>query len=95
MDYICNLLHFYSSKKDFDINLNSGHISPKSIAFIEETGQIWTHWTFFVPSKLEFSRLRDMVEEHDHIIKDILQGGGDEWRHRQPVRRIQLPCRVL
>lgn len=63
MNYIDKLFHFYETTKSFQIHLRQGVISPNSICFLKETGQIYTQGTFIGVCKERFEALELRVLE--------------------------------
>lgn len=72
MKYIGNLLHFYDTTESFEVHRRQGLISPDSICFLNQTGQIYTQGAIFGICKERFEVLEKLALEHDAKIKNIL-----------------------
>lgn len=78
MAYINNWFHLYETEENFNLNKERGLINPNSICFIEETGQIGTQNSLFAINKKDYSQLKELVENHNKILKNILGTEGEE-----------------
>lgn len=72
MNYISNWFHFYETTESFEIHRKQGVIDPKSICFLKETGQIYTHNSLFGICKERFEQLELLVMQHDKLLKGLL-----------------------
>lgn len=72
MAYIDKWFHFYGTKEAFDEHMNANVISPTSICFIDETGQIAAQGSLFGVNKIDYSNLKNQVQKHEEDLRNIL-----------------------
>ena len=81
---ISNTLVYFENKSTFEEELNSGEISTKSIVFIRETGEIWTHGKYYT----EYEKVKKVLFESGpgsvadaikNLRKSILGGASEDY----------------
>ena len=72
MNYIKKWFHFYETTDSFLVHKRQGFISPDSICFIKQTGQLYAQGSLFGICSERYNTLEQLVYTHDAKMKDIL-----------------------
>lgn len=94
MHYLENWFHFYSTEELFNYHKEQELISPSSICFIDETGQIYTNESFFGIDKRDYAELKEFVQDIDSRVRKIL-GTDVPDCHVGPVSNLKDILKVL
>lgn len=78
MSYIDNIFHFYETTEAFDIHKKQGLISPASICFLNQTGQIYAQGSLFGICRERYEELEQVVLAHEAKINELLGKGDTE-----------------
>lgn len=72
MNYIDSWFHFYDTTESFEQHRDKGLINPDSICFIKESGQVYTHNSFFGICREIYERLEQLAKELDDRFGETL-----------------------
>lgn len=71
MSYIDKLFHFYETTSSFENHNSQGLISPDSLCFIEDKGQIYTQGSYFGINKNTYEALESFARAKYTELKDL------------------------
>lgn len=78
-----NLIHA-AKKEDFEVEVANGNIKDSSIAFIEDTKEIWNHGSYY-GTQLSVSEIEAIIAE-SQTIEDILTSKQDTITDLETIR---------
>ena len=78
MKYIDKILHFYSTFESFSQHKESNLISPDSLCFIEESGQIYTQGSLLGVDTRVFKIIVDEVHKHSELFDSLLKSDEED-----------------